>query len=570
MFETKPWLQFYGDVPHTLEYPRVRLDEVVARTAARIPDAIAFDFFGSTTTYEELNQAIESCARGLGARGLEPGDRITISMPTSPQGVIAFYAASRVGAVSSIIHPLSTTDEIAHYLTLSNSRFALTLDAFYERFAELHDRTPLETLILARIPDELSAWKRIGFWATHGRKIPRIPAGAHVTWWTELTNGSHPRVAAPNSGPDELATILYSGGTTGAPKGIMLSHTNVTSEALQVATWVAVSERDVVLAALPIFHGFGLSALIHAGLLAGAQLVMVPQFSPEIVAKLMRSKQLTIMAGVPTLYDALAKHPALRGADISSLRAAFSGGDTLLPSVQEGFERLVAERGGSVRLLEGYGLTEAVSAVICNPLHAPREGTLGIPFPDMLVKVCEPQTDRELAPGEDGEISLAGPPVMLGYLDNPKATAEALRQHADGRTWLHTGDVGHMDEDGFITFACRLKRMIKSSGFNVYPSQVEAVLEGHPSVAQSCVIGLPDETQGARVKAIVVPRDGASAGDALADELIEHCRAQIIKWSCPREIEFRPELPLTRLGKVDYRALEAEYKEGAASPQRIA
>ncbi|MGI9658590.1 MAG: AMP-binding protein [Gaiellaceae bacterium] len=559
MYETKPWLQFYGDIPQSLEYPRIRLDEVVARSAARLPEERAFDFLGSTTTYAELNAAIERCAAGLAALGVKPDDRITISMPTSPQGVIAFYAASRLGAVSSIIHPLSTPDEIAHYLTLSDSRFALTLDAFYGRFAEILDRTPLETLILARIPDELSGLKRLGFWATRGRKIPSVPADADVTWWTELMGGSHAPIPEPVGDPDELATILYSGGTTGAPKGIMLSHANVTSEALQVVTWVSVSERDIVLAALPIFHGFGLSALIHAGLLAGAQLVMVPQFSPAIVAKLMRSKRLTVMAGVPTLYEALARHPSLRRADISSLRAAFSGGDALQASVRERFEHMVAERGGSVRLLEGYGLTEAVTAVVCNPLHAPRAGTLGIPFPDVLAKICEPGTDRECPPGEDGEICVSGPPVMLGYLDNPEATGETLQRHTDGRTWLHTGDIGHMDEDGFLTFTCRLKRMIKSSGFNVYPNQVEAVLEAHSGVAQSCVIGQPDETQGARVKAIVVVADDASAGDALADALIEHCRERLIKWSCPREIEFRDELPLTRLGKVDYRALEAEH-----------
>lgn len=558
MTETKPWLRSYGDVPHTLDYPRARLDDIVAASAARQPDAVAFDFLGSTTTYSELDAAIESCARGLSALGLGAADRITISMPTSPQGVIAFYAASRLGAVSSIIHPLSTPEEIAYYLTLSDSRFALTLDAFYGRFAEVRERTPLETLVLARLSDELPLAKRFGFWATRGRKIPRVPADADVTWWSELASSSHPPVARPVSDPDELATILYSGGTTGTPKGIQLSHTNVTSVALQVVTWVSVTERDVVLAALPIFHGFGLGALIHAGLLAGAELVMVPQFSPEIVAKLLRKKQLTIIAGIPTLYEALVRHPALRRADLSSLRAAFSGGDTLQPSVREGFERLVGEHGGSVQLLEGYGLTEAVTAVICNPLHAPRSGTLGVPFPDISVKICEPESGSEVQPGENGEICVAGPPVMLGYLDDSDATAEALRQHVDGRTWLHTGDIGQIDEDGFITFTCRMKRMIKSSGFNVYPTQVEAVLEMHPRVAQSCVVGVPDDAQGARVKAIVVLHDGSAAADALERELIDHCRTQLIKWSCPREVEFRSELPLTRLGKVDYRALEAE------------
>jgi len=321
---------------------------------------------------------------------------------------------------------------------------------------------------------------------------------------------------------------------------------------------VGITERDVVLAVLPIFHGFGLGALVHAGLVSGAKLVIVPQFSAEIVAKLLRTKRPTLMAGVPTLYDSLARDPSLRRSDLSSLRAAFSGADTLQPSVRDRFEGLVAERGGSVRLLEGYGLTEAVTAIIGTPIHAPRVGSVGIPFPDMLVKICTPGTDSELEFGEDGEICASGPPVMLGYLDDPEATAETLRRHGDGRTWLHTGDIGRMDDDGFVVFGARLKRMIKSSGFNVYPSQVEAVLGEHPAVAEACVVGVPDEAQGERVKAFVVAREPEAAGDALERELIAHCQARLIKWSCPREVEFRDELPLTRLGKVDFRALESE------------
>jgi long-chain acyl-CoA synthetase len=555
---SRPWLRFYGDVPATLEYPAIRVDEAVVRAASRVPNAVAYDFLGTTVTYRELQERIERCARALASLGLGPGDRITISMPTSPQGVIAFYAASRIGAVSSMIHPLSAPAEIAHYLTLSKSRFALTLDAFYGQFAQIRDQTPLETLILARIGDELSLPKRIGFWATRGRKIPSVPADADVVWWRDVEKGAGGELATPATSADDPATILYSGGTTGLPKGIMLSHASVTSEAMQVVAWVGMSERDVVLAVLPIFHGFGLGALVHAGLISGAKLVMVPQFSAEIVAKLMRTKRPTLMAGVPTLYDSLARDPALQKADLASLRAAFSGADTLQQSVRDRFEQLVADRGGHVRLLEGYGLTEAVTAIMGNPLHAPRVGTVGIPFPDIDAKICEPGSEHEVEVGADGEICVAGPPVMLGYLDDPVATAETLRTHADGRTWLHTGDVGRMDEDGFFTFAARSKRMIKSSGFNVYPGQVEAVLQEHPAVAESCVIGVPDEAQGERVKAVVVLRDPEAASDAVAAELIDHCRQRLIKWSCPRDVEFRTDLPLTKIGKVDFRALEAE------------
>jgi long-chain acyl-CoA synthetase len=262
---------------------------------------------------------------------------------------------------------------------------------------------------------------------------------------------------------------------------------------------------------------------------------------------------------VPTLYDALAKDPRLARSDLSCLRACFSGADTLPRPVKERFEALVAAHGGKVKLLEGYGLTEAVTAIMAMPLSEYREGSIGIPFPDMDARICRHGTTEELPSGEEGEICVAGPAVMLGYLDDPQATSEALRLHADGRTWLHTGDLGKRDADGFFYFTVRAKRMIKSSGFNVYPAQVEQVLYQHPAVAEACVIGVPDEAQVERVKAVVVLRNPAQESDATAQQLIDFCRERLIRWSCPREIEFRRELPKTRIGKIDFKVLVTEH-----------
>ena len=551
----RPWLQHYGEVPASLEYPTVGLYEALRDAAAQRPQATAVDFLGSTLTYAELIEEIDRCASALAEIGLASGERITISTPTCPQGVIAFYAAAKLGAVASLIHPLSTPEEIAGYLTMSGSRVALTLDLFYSAFAQVRDRTPLETLVLARVSDYMPALKRLAFRLTKGRKIPPVPASAPVQWWSSLLATQRTDTTPAQVQPDDLAALLYSGGSTGAPKGIMLSHRNFIAEGMQVSAWVGLGERDTVLAVLPIFHGFGLGALVNASLLSGAKVVMVPRFSPEIVAELLRTKRPTLTAGPPTLYEALARDPSLRRADLSSLRAAFSGADTLPASVRDCFERLVAERGGTVRLLEGYGLTEAVTAIMGMPLHEHREGSIGLPFPDMAAAICEPGTTRELPPGEEGEICICGPAVMLGYLDNPNATAESLREHDDGGVWLHTGDIGKKDKDGFFYFTSRLKRMIKSSGFNVFPTQVEAVLYEHPLVAEACVVGVPDQAQGERVKAYVVAADPGSAGPELADELIAYCRERLIKWSCPREVAFLDELPKTRVGKIDFTAL---------------
>lgn len=361
-----------------------------------------------------------------------------------------------------------------------------------------------------------------------------------------------------------MAAIMFSGGTLGTPKGIMLSHRNFNADGLQLAAWVGLGERDRILAALPVFHGFGLGALVNTGFLTGCRVILVPRITPRVIAKMVRKTRPTMMAGVPTLFDAMTRDPNFRQADLSGLKAAFSGGDTLPAPVKERFERAVAERGGSVSLLEGYGLTEAVTAVIVMPLHAAREGSVGVPLPDMLVQICRPGSDEELPVGEDGEICLHGPPVMLGYFDNPTATAAALRRHRDGRVWLHTEDLGHRDADGFFYFRGRLKRMIKSSGFNVYPAEVEQVIAQHAAVADCCVLGVPDPSQGERVKAFVIVRPGWTGGPALGEDIMAHCRAHLLKWSCPRDVEFRREFPRTGFGKVDVRALTASLSAGGS------
>ncbi|MBE0620088.1 MAG: AMP-binding protein [Burkholderiales bacterium] len=559
MTQTRPWLRFYGKLPPSLSYPEVTLYQAVAATAARVPEAIAWDFLDTTSTYGAFLASIDACANALAALGLAAGDRILISMPTSPQGVIAFYAANKLGAVPALIHPLSTAPEIEHYLNASRARIALTLDAFYERFTAVRPKLPLEKLILARIPDYLSPVKQFGFWLTKGRKIPKVPADARVHWWADLMAGAYAETARGASTADDPAAILFSGGTTGLPKGILLSNRNFIAEGMQAAAWGGLAEGHSILAILPIFHGFGLGVCVNAAFMAGGRSILVPMFDAATVAKLLRTKRPNLLVGVPTLYDALTRDASLAKADLSCLRATFSGADTLPRPVKERFERLVAERGGRVKLLEGYGLTEAVTAIMATPLDEYREGSIGIPFPDMLAKICRVGTAEEVAPGEEGEICVAGPAVMLGYLDDPEATRETLRVHADGRTWLHTGDLGKMDADGFFYFTVRLKRMIKSSGFNVYPSQVEDVLYKHPLVAEACVAGVPDASQVERVQAFVVLRDPAKANADTERALIEHCRAQLIKWSCPRAIEFCAELPKTRVGKIDYKVLVQQH-----------
>ena len=558
MYEQKPWLKFYGQVPHTLEYPRVSMYEAVRLSAAEHLDEPAYDFLGHTSTYRKFMEDIDHCADALAAIGVKKGDRVTISMPTSPQGIICFYAVNKLGAVSSMIHPLSPAKEIEFYLNVAKSKFALTLDAFYSKFKEVKDKTPLEKLILARIPDYLPPLKRIGFNLTMGRKIPKVPKDPMVIWWRDLMRGNYPPVPKVQVDTDDLAVILYSGGTTGVPKGIMLSNMNFISEGKMVSEWGKMGDADSILAILPIFHGFGLGVCVNACFMGGGKTILVPTFTPETVAELVYKHKPSFVVGVPTLYDALSRNPKFCKADLSCLRGTFSGADTLPRTVKERFEEVVKKRGGTVQLLEGYGLTEAVTAIMSMPLNQYREGSIGVPFPDMLAKIVRLGTTEETPCGEEGEICVSGPAVMMGYLDQPQETADTLRKHPDGRIWLHTGDIGTMDEDGFFYFKLRQKRMIKSSGMNVYPAQVEDILYRHPDVQEACVIGVPDEAQVQRVKGFVVLKDTKKASPEMEKQLINFCQEHLIKWSCPREIEFRDSLPKTLVGKVAFNVLEQE------------
>jgi acyl-CoA synthetase (AMP-forming)/AMP-acid ligase II/thiamine pyrophosphate-dependent acetolactate synthase large subunit-like protein len=556
MNDGRPWLRFYGKVPVELAHPEVTLYEALSQTARKSPDAIAWDFFDTTATYKSFLESIDRCANALAALGLDASERILISMPNSPQAIIAFYAANKLGAVAALVHPLSTIPELEHYLNASAARFVLTLDAFYERVASAQPVLPIQRIILAKIGDYLPPIKNLGFWLAKGRKIGKVPADERVRWWAALMSDRQKEAPRASTTSHDAAAILFSGGTTGKPKGVVLSNRNFISQGMAAASWVGDYEGvNSILAIMPIFHGFGLGVCVNAALLNGGRSILVPTFSADLVAEMLRKKRPNIIAGVPTLYSALLRNRSLQNIDLSCLRVSFAGADRLPRPLKEEFEKFVIERGGRGNLLDGYGLTEAVTAVMAMPEGEYREGSIGVPFPGVLAKICSPGTEVEVTFGEDGEICISGPSVMMGYLDEPEATAQVLRQHSDGRLWLHTGDLGQMDADGFFYFKERMKRLIKSSGFNVFPAQVESALYAHPLVRQACVAGVPDERQIERVKGFVVLKDPTLASKETEQALIEHCHSQLIKWSCPREIAFLDELPQTRLGKIDYKAL---------------
>ena len=546
MYEKKPWIKFYDShVPEYIDYARTTMYHAVVKTAETYPHSIAYDFMGNESTYQQMIKQIDQCARSLASLGLKPGDRMTIAMPTSPQAVICFYAINKIGAIASMIHPLSPPKQIEFFLNLSRSKFALTIDSVYPNFKQILGNTNLKGLILTQFSQD----------------VIDVADSQQIFQWNDIMARSYPEIPEFKMDPDEMAVILYSGGTTGVPKGIMLSNYNFIAEGTQVATWMDLSDKDSSLAILPIFHGFGLGVCVNAIFMGGGKSILVPSFTPDQVVDLIKNKKPTLIFGVPTLYEALNRNQKFQKTNLSFLKAAFCGADTLPRTTKEKFEEICKNNGSNVQLREGYGLTEAVTGICAMPLGEYREKSIGIPMSDMMMKVVEIGTSTEVSIGQEGELCIHGPAVMLGYLNKPEETAKTLKKHDDGKIWLHTGDIATMDKDGFFYFKLRLKRMIKSSGFNVYPAQVEDVLYSHPDVLEACVIGVPDEKQVQIVKAFVVLKDINKESPNLAEDIIKFCQENLLKWSCPREIEFSKQLPKTLVGKINFKLLEEQEKE---------
>ena len=555
-----PWTAFYGSAPASLEYPEKTMFQMLHDTARKYPDNTAYVFQGKKTSYTAFVKRIDAAARGLTAMGIGRGDRVTICMPNTPQALDCFYALNRIGAIPNMIHPLSAAKEIAFYLNFSKSKAILTLDQFYDKVAsvsgELENPT---TILIAKIGDELPFPLSVLYPHTKGGRHP-LPKTGYRLWYDMVAAGKSTELPADTGKADDCAAVLYSGGTTGTSKGIQLSHRNFNALGLQT---IAASGYDSIvgmkmLSVMPIFHGFGLGIGIHTALIGGATCILVPQFSVQTYADILIKQKPNLIPGVPTLFEALLRADGLEKADLSFLRGIFSGGDSLSPELKKKVDTFLKEHGCSEQIREGYGTTECVTASCLTPKDYARSGSIGVPFPDTFYKIVAVGTTEEVDAGIEGEICISGPTVMLGYMDNPEETAHTLRRHADCRIWLHTGDLGYMDKDGFVYFRQRIKRMLITNGYNVYPSQLENIIDGHEKVLLSCVIGIRDAQRGQRIKAYIVPMPGVEPGEELKAELLAYCKEHIAKYALPREIEFRTELPKTLVGKVAYRVLEEE------------
>jgi long-chain acyl-CoA synthetase len=567
--DSKIWQAHYDPgVPTTVEYPKVPLFHFLEEAARKYPDRACTIFKGAVITYREMNAIADRIAAALADMGVKKGDRVGIFMPNTPQFVMVYYGILKAGGAVVATNPLYTPPEIEHQASDAGIEYMFVMTNFYETIKKAQPKTKIKKLIVTNLKETLPPVLRLLFTLAREKKGGfRIEGGLRDgdIWLQDLLakykDASRPGVEV---GPDDTALFQYSGGTTGISKGAVAMHRNVVANTLQIRAWMPKVEigNEVVLMAIPLFHVYGMVAGMNFAMATGASMVMVPnpRDLKDVLENISKFKA-TIFPGVPALYNGINNHPDVKAGkyNLSSIKACISGSAPLMRETKERFENLT---GGKV--FEGYGLSEAPTATHCNPLEGENKtGSIGMPLPDVEVKIISlDDGETELPQGEIGEIAIHGPQVMKGYHNMPTETANTLRKMADGKTWLFTGDIARVDEDGYFYIVDRKKELIKPGGYQVWPREVEEAIAAHPKVLEAGVAGIPDAYRGETVKAWIVVKPGETLAE---DEIKAFCKERLAAYKVPTHYEFRDELPKTTVGKILRRELVRQHKEANPS-----
>ncbi|MBR3199519.1 MAG: AMP-binding protein [Bacilli bacterium] len=556
-----PWKKFYQKKHMNIIVPNKNIYEYFYDHAQSYLDNTAIEYFGTKISYKKFLEDIDNASKCFKSLGVRKGDIVSIISANVPEALISFYALNKIGAICNMLHPLLSENEIKDILSKYSTAVVVALDITYSKLKNIISDTEVYKTIIISAKDSMGFLMRLGYDVTQGYKVEKPYNDNNYIFWKDfikLSEGFEIKEKIV-TGKDFPAAILQSGGSTGKPKGIVLSNGNFNSATIQAKIALAdLDSDDVILGIMPIFHGFGLEVSINDAFCVGAKVVLIPTFKASEFHKLLIKYKPSVLVGVPTLFEAMTNNSKMEGVKLNRLKYVIAGGDSFNKAKVNKINDFLHSHGAKTNFTQGFGMTEAVAAVSFDLKYASRPGSVGIPWPGTYVKIVKPATDEEVPYGTDGEICISGPTVMLGYYNDEKETNDALHIHKDGNIWLHSGDIGVMDKDGFITYKQRLKRMIISSGYNVYPSQIEEVLEKHPAVLDSSVIGVPHPYKVEVAKAYIVLKKGFHDNEKLRSELKDLCEKNLAKYSIPKEWEFRKSLPKTIVGKVDFKKLQEE------------
>ena len=548
---------YIDKLPKDIQYPEGGLYDVIYESSCKWPHNTALQYFDTEITYKDMIKKINKVAAALKSLGAEKGDRITVCMPNTPEAIYMFYAINEIGAVANMVHPLSSEKEIEDYVNQAKSKIILCIDISYPKVESIIKDTDLEQVIVVSPTRSMASVVRVLYKLTKGRKN-HIKKSQRVITWDQFLSKAGKFIGNPHArvNAEDDAVIMYSGGTTGKPKGIILSNLNFNAQALGAKYLVPELFKSSYsfMAFLPNFHAFGLGCCIHMPLFNGARSFLIPQFNPKKFKSYITKYKVNILVGVPTVFDYLTKIKFKKDA-LRTVKYVVSGGDMISMSNKEKINDFLQSHGSKALIENGYGLTEASGGFIFSPLSVAEDPDgIGYPLPDNEVIIMDLKTGKEVPLGEDGEILVRGLSVMKGYLGKPKETAEAFIK-VGNKKYLRTGDIGYADEKGVIHFRSRLKRMIISNGYNIYPANIEDVTMKCKHITACAAVGREDKLRGEKVVVFVVPEKDASER-TVKRELNNIYKKHLAKYEIPREIRFLAELPKTKLAKVDFKALE--------------
>ena len=554
-----PWKKYYDDNEFNIKIPNISIYEQIKRTCLRYPNSVAIEYLGNKIKYKKFLKKIDRCAISFKYNGVKKGDIISICLPNVPEALICLYALNKIGAIGNMIHPLSAEEEIKESLISTKSKYLVMIDMFYSKVKNIISSTNVKKVIFVSASNSMKFYMKLPYKIMNIKKYEHYHLNKLYTNWFLFNLKSlfvnKKNIKFKKYTKNTPAVILHSGGTSGKPKNVVI----------QNRAFLLLTEQDKVivknmnvgegcLAIMPNFHGFGLAVSMHVQIACGYKCILVPTFDPKKFDVLLNKTKPSIIFGVPTLFEALINSNNVKNLDLSNLKYVISGGDTLPKTLEDDVNRYLIKHNADTIITQGYGLTEALSAICLGTKKINKSGSVGIPMPGNYIKIINPVTRERCKYNEVGEICIHNKALMLGYLNNETETNEALQMHDDGHIWLHTGDLGYMDEDGFTFYKGRSKRMIICSGYNVYPSHIESVIESHPAVLQCSVVGMPHPYKKEVPKAFIVLKSGFH-GLFIKNEIKEFCKKNLEHHMVPYKFIYRKSLPKTKIGKVDFRKL---------------